>query len=136
MLAECPLHGPTTEETRAMSAVLDPDVVRRLGEELRDDRAAARVAAGFLSLLPERTRRLHQAVSGQHADDALERVLSLKVTASMVGARSLQLQAERLELLVRGERWLETPLVLVALRREVAPLTRELSALVAEMRGR
>jgi hypothetical protein len=119
-----------------MPPVLDPDVVRRLGEELRDDRAAARVAEEVLFLLAERVRRLHQSVSGGHGDDALDRVLSLKVTASMVGALRLQLQAERLEVLVRADRWLETPLVLVALRREVAPLTEQLSALVAELRGR
>jgi hypothetical protein len=116
--------------------VLDPDVVRQLGEELRDPRAAAGVAEEFVSLLAGRTRRLQAAVSGRRDEEALDRVLSLKVTAAMVGARSLQAQVERLEVLVRGGRWPETPLVLMAVRREVAPLTAQLSALVAELRGR
>jgi hypothetical protein len=92
------------------------------------------VAEQFLFLLAERVRRLQQAVNGRHSEDALDRVLSLKVTATMVGARSLQLQAERLEVLVRAGRWLETPLVLTALRREVSPLGEQLAALVAELR--
>lgn len=116
--------------------VLDPDVVRRLGEELRDPQTAARVAEEFVSVLAGRTRRLRAAVSGRRDDEALDRVLSLKVTAAMVGARSLQVQAERLEGLVRAGRWGETPLALAAVRREVAPLTTQLSALVAELRGR
>ena len=116
--------------------VLDPDVVRRLGAELRDPRAAAGVAEEFVALLLGRTRRLQAAVSGRRDEEALDRVLSLKVTAGMVGARSLQAQAERLEVLVRAGRWTETPLVLMAVRREVAPLTGKLSALVADLRGR
>jgi len=114
-------------------AVLDPYVIRRLGEELGDERAAARVAGRFLSLLAARAQRLRWAVADHDGEDALDCVLSLKVTAAMVGGRSLQAQAERLEALLRADRWLETPLVLAAVGREVAPLTEQLQALVADL---
>jgi len=122
-----------TKGTMHVVAVLDPYVIKRLGEELGDERAAARVAGRFLSLLAARAQRLQWAVADHDGEDALDCVLSLKVTAAMVGGRSLQAQAERLEALVREDRWLETPLVLAAVGREVAPLAEQLQALVANL---
>ena len=112
------------------SPVLDPHVVRDLGEELGDERAATCIVARFLSLLPSRTQRLERSVTARDPVSALDAVLSLKVSAAMVGGRRLQEQAQRLERLVRAGQWPEAGLALTAVHDEVGPLTAQLQALV------
>jgi len=114
-------------------AVLDPYVIRALGEELGDQRAAARVANRFLSLLSARTQRLQCTVTARDAANALDCVLSIKVTAAMVGGRSLHAEAERLERLVRAESWMEARIALASVQREAGPLADQLQALVEDL---
>jgi len=112
------------------SAVLDPRVVHDLGRELGDERAATRIVARFLSLLPSRAQRLGRSVRARDPVAALDAVLSLKVSAAMVGGRSLEEQARRLEWLVRAGRWTDAGPALTAVQDEVGPLTAQLHALV------
>ena len=116
-----------------MLPVIDPYVLGRLGVELGDHRAATRVAGRFLSLLDSRTLRMQRAIAARDTADALDCVLSLKVTSSMLGGRRLQDRAERLEAALRAGLWPETTAAMSALLEEVAPLAQQLQALRADL---
>ncbi len=134
VLHDRPLPAPSTSAgAPAGQAVLDPYVIRALGEELGDQRAAARVAGRFLSLLSARTQRLQCTVTARDGDNALDCVLSIKVTAAMVGGRSLHAQAERLEGLVRAESWMEARIALGCVQRAAGPLADQLQTLVDDL---
>lgn len=108
--------------------VLDPECLRLLGEELGDPAGAAAFLAGYRELLPARMDSISCAVAAQDFEAAMDRVLSLKVTSTMVGARQLAGLSAELELLVRVESWAAARAAVHGLARAVAALTPVLSA--------
>lgn len=85
--------------------VLDFQCIANLGEEMDNPAAAQAFLATYLELLPERLTCITAAVSVKDKEAALDRVVSLKVTSSMVGARQLAALSTELESLVRTAAW-------------------------------
>lgn len=75
-----------------------------MAEEL-DLESALTFFSAYLDFLPERLATFCAAVVLEDADAAMDRVLSLKVSSTMVGARRLSALAEVLQGLVCTGNW-------------------------------
>lgn len=84
--------------------VLDPACIREMGEEL-DHASALTFLSAYLDFLPERLATLCAAVALEDGAAAMDRVLSLKVSSTMVGACRLSALAEALQGLVCTGNW-------------------------------
>ncbi|MEP9364603.1 hypothetical protein ABLE68_16675 [Nocardioides sp. CN2-186] len=83
----------------------DPDAVRRLVDDDEDLAFARSFVACYLKLLPQRVRRVAQALDGDDLDDTRDAVLSLTVSAATVGALELAELGRDLDRLVcEGDR--------------------------------
>ena len=99
--------------------VLDPVCIRELGEEL-DHALALRFLSAYLDLLPERLATFCAAVLLEDTAAAMDRVLSLKVASTMVGAARLAALAEVLQGLVCTGNWAAAEPLLEVLAADVA----------------
>ncbi len=70
--------------------VLDRRILDNLGVELASREGALRFAETFIDLLPQRLLAIESALAAGDEDAAVVALLSLNVSASMVGARRLQ----------------------------------------------
>jgi HPt (histidine-containing phosphotransfer) domain-containing protein len=70
-------------------AVFDPSALHSLTGHDRDEELALVLAGRYLRLLPERVRRIAAALHAQDPDEAMDAVLSLKVSSDTLGAREL-----------------------------------------------
>ncbi|MDQ1623508.1 MAG: histidine phosphotransfer protein HptB [Actinomycetota bacterium] len=103
--------------------LLDPSVLDVLGAEIECPSATADFLRTYLELLPNRLKRIASAVEDQDLERALEAVLSLKVTSTMVGALRMEQQCRDLELELRGGLWERTSRTASGLVSGSGPLT-------------
>ncbi|GAB3518061.1 Hpt domain-containing protein [Arthrobacter monumenti] len=69
---------------------LSPATFCKLADELDNISGAVNFITTFLELLPRRVTRILQAVQSSNDLEAMEAVLSLKVTSAMAGAHSME----------------------------------------------
>jgi hypothetical protein len=81
----------------APAVVLDDAVVRNLTGHADDHAVGMSFATRFRELLPHRLWRIAQALGAGDRDEALDAVLSLKVSAATLGARELSALAAAVE---------------------------------------
>ncbi|MFJ5955289.1 Hpt domain-containing protein [Paenarthrobacter sp. NPDC092416] len=120
-----------TEHEECTEPLVDPSVITGLQAELGGD---ATIVSSFVQtyiiLLPRRISRLYRALDAQDMDEAMDAVLSLRVSSEMVGAVCIYRLAMQLEtgmrLLRRGERLPELSAQLRELERFVSGTIEEL----------
>ncbi|MCU1419995.1 MAG: hypothetical protein JWP90_1936 [Mycetocola sp.] len=97
--------------------LLDLLVLEVLLAELdQDDAGLDAFLEAFMSLWPERLRRVEKSITaGDHAA-GFDSALSIKVSCSMVGASRLSACGARLESLIQAKRFDEAPAMLETLR--------------------
>lgn len=78
-----------TEKHEPGTVVFDPSAVAALTGDVGDDAFAPVFVGKFRALLPERVRRIAITLGTDDVEDALDAVLSLKVSACAVGAGEL-----------------------------------------------
>lgn len=78
-----------TEKHEPGTVVFDLSAVAALTGDVGDDAFAPVFVGKFRALLPERVRRIAITLGSDDVDDALDAVLSLKVSACAVGAGEL-----------------------------------------------
>ncbi|OUM44884.1 hypothetical protein [Arthrobacter sedimenti] len=89
-----------TDRTDVQLPVLDPRILDDLGTELSSQACAVRFAELFGEMLPQRIRSVEDALAARDEDAAVVALLSLKASASMVGAlRLVEASSSALELL-------------------------------------
>lgn len=71
--------------------------LKRLAREMKSKEAAQKFAAAYARLLPQRVDKISHALSTGNADLAMDAVLSLKTSSSMVGALRMEQHCVRLE---------------------------------------
>ncbi|MFF2296873.1 signal peptidase I [Arthrobacter sp. NPDC058127] len=71
--------------------------LRRLAREMKSKEAARKFAAAYARLLPARVERISHALSTGNTELAMDAVLSLKTSSSMVGALRMEQHCLRLE---------------------------------------
>ncbi|MFF2296776.1 signal peptidase I [Arthrobacter sp. NPDC058127] len=71
--------------------------LRRLAREMKSKEAARKFAAAYARLLPARVERISHALSTGDTELAMDAVLSLKTSSSMVGALRMEQHCLRLE---------------------------------------
>ncbi|GAA3309828.1 hypothetical protein GCM10017710_05050 [Arthrobacter ramosus] len=71
--------------------------LKRLAREMKSKEAAEKFAAAYAKLLPHRVDKISQALSTGNSDLAMDAVLSLKTSSSMVGALRMEQHCVRLE---------------------------------------
>ncbi len=81
----------------AGAAVFDPNAVAQLTGDAGDAAFAPVFVDKFRSLLPQRVRRIAICLGNDDLDDALDAVLSLKVSACLIGAGELCLMGRTIE---------------------------------------
>lgn len=92
--------GSPPRHQRQPVPLLDPGVIAELEAEIPG--AGIRFVASFTAMWDQRLARLEAALQDGNPDEALEAVLSLKVTAAMVGAPRLTAAAVALEEALRS----------------------------------
>ena len=78
-------------------ALVDPAVLQGLLSELGDAGGTSAFVREYVAMLPLRLSRLHHALDERNLDDAVNAVLSLKISSDMVGAVCLRRLAAELE---------------------------------------
>ncbi|MCZ9884233.1 signal peptidase I [Arthrobacter sp. B2a2-09] len=81
---------------RALPA-FDRRPLKRLAREMKSKEAAEKFAAAYARLLPQRVDKISHALSTGNSDLAMDAVLSLKTSSSMVGALRMEQHCVRLE---------------------------------------
>ncbi len=71
--------------------------LKRLAREMKSKEAAAKFAAAYARMLPQRVDKISRALSTGNSDLAMDAVLSLKTSSSMVGALRMEQHCVRLE---------------------------------------
>jgi signal peptidase len=71
--------------------------LKRMAREMKSKEAAEKFAAAYARLLPQRVDKISHALSTGDSDLALDAVLSLKTSSSMVGALRMEQHCVRLE---------------------------------------
>jgi signal peptidase len=71
--------------------------LKRLAREMKSKEAAEKFAAAYAKLLPQRVDKISHALSTGDSDLAMDAVLSLKISSSMVGALRMEQHCVRLE---------------------------------------
>lgn len=82
---------------------VNPQVIQDLGRELNSPHLALRFLTDFLAMLPQRFTRIQCAVAAQDREDAMDAVLSLKITAAMTGASETEAGCLALQASVKNE---------------------------------
>ena len=83
--------------------LVDPAVFKDLEDQLDGRAIALRFVSDYTDMWEQRFRRLAAAVAVQDWPAAMDAVISLKISSSMVGAQRLAWLAESLEKLIRSE---------------------------------
>ena len=78
-------------------AVFDPGALVSLTGHAGDEEFALVLASRYLRLLPERVRRVHAALHAGDHDEAMDAVLSLKVSSNTLGAHELAIIGATIE---------------------------------------
>lgn len=97
---EVPLRADGAHPGTRVLPLVDPSVLAELDAELPG--SARRFAGDFARLWERRRDRLAGAVAAGGKDEAMDAVLSLKVSSMMVGAPRLAWEAARLESALRA----------------------------------
>ncbi|MDQ0212103.1 signal peptidase I [Arthrobacter bambusae] len=71
--------------------------LKRLAREMKSKEAAEKFAAAYARLLPQRVDKISHALSSGDSNLAMDAVLSLKTSSSMVGALRMEQHCVRLE---------------------------------------
>jgi signal peptidase len=71
--------------------------LKRMAREMKSKEAAEKFAAAYARLLPQRVDKISHALSTGDSDLAMDAVLSLKTSSSMVGALRMEQHCVRLE---------------------------------------
>jgi signal peptidase I len=71
--------------------------LKRLAREMKSKEAAEKFAAAYARMLPQRVDKISRALSTGDSDLAMDAVLSLKTSSSMVGALRMEQHCVRLE---------------------------------------
>jgi len=86
-----PTCQPSTDRTDVSQLpVLDRRILENLGRELSSQAGALQFAGMFVDMLPQRIGAVETALAARDADAAVVALLSLSVSASMVGAPQLE----------------------------------------------
>ncbi|WP_298252055.1 signal peptidase I [uncultured Arthrobacter sp.] len=85
-----PAPGAHTAEDISLLPVLDRQTLDDLGAELSNQAGALQFAGMFVDMLPQRIDAIDAAFGARDGDAAVVALLSLNVSASMVGARRLE----------------------------------------------
>ncbi|MBT8161279.1 MULTISPECIES: Hpt domain-containing protein [Arthrobacter] len=81
----------------ALPPALDHGAIQRLAHELHDSEAARRFATSYARMLPARVERIVRALEHGDGHQAMDAVLSLKISSAMVGALRMEQHCARLE---------------------------------------
>lgn len=84
-------------DARAALPAFDRRPLKRLAREMKSKEAAEKFAAAYARLLPQRVDKISHALSTGDSDLAMDAVLSLKTSSSMVGALRMEQHCVRLE---------------------------------------
>ena len=87
------------------AAVFDGAVAEQLADELGEREAVGRITRRYREALPGRVRRLSRACGAMDAEQAMDAVLSLKVTSATVGASAMSGVAGLVEKAVAERDW-------------------------------
>lgn len=90
-----------------LEPVLDDQRLARFGEELGDSDFAAQHLRRYRRMLPERVCAVVARVAERRLDPAMDRVLSLRTSAELVGACELAGLAGRIEQQLADGAWAE-----------------------------
>jgi HPt (histidine-containing phosphotransfer) domain-containing protein len=112
------------------SVLLDPSVLDLLGDEIGCLSDTQDFLRTYLEMLPNRLKRIASAVENQNYESALDAVLSLKVTSTMVGALRTEQRCRDLELALRGGCWERAAHIASGLVSESGPLRAAVIALL------
>jgi HPt (histidine-containing phosphotransfer) domain-containing protein len=112
------------------SVLLDPSVLDILGDEIGCRSDTQDFLRTYLEMLPNRLKRIASAVENQNCESALDAVLSLKVTSTMVGALRTEQRCRDLELELRGGCWERAADIASGLVSESGPLRAAVIALL------
>ena len=111
--------------------VFDPTAVRSLTGDVGDRAFAAVFVTRYRRLLPERVRRIAAALTAAEVDDAMDAVLSLKVSSVTVGTLELAGLAAALERMVRAGDLVAARIAVRTLARGAERADRALEAFLA-----
>lgn len=81
----------------APPAIFDSRALVGLTGHADDEEFALVLAGRYLRLLPERVRRVHTALHAEDHDEAMDAVLSLKVSSRTLGAHEIATIGARIE---------------------------------------
>ncbi|MDP9903704.1 signal peptidase I [Arthrobacter bambusae] len=84
-------------DTGAALPAFDRRPLKRLAREMKSKEAAEKFAAAYAKMLPQRVDKISHALSTGDSDLAMDAVLSLKTSSSMVGALRMEQHCVRLE---------------------------------------
>jgi HPt (histidine-containing phosphotransfer) domain-containing protein len=82
--------------------VFDPSTLHQLVDDARERAFVLELACTYRRMLDQRVSRVVDAVVASDADEAMDAVLSLKVSSTMTGARELAELASYLEVDLRS----------------------------------
>lgn len=94
-------HAGMTAEYVEVLPLLDPAILQELEQQLDGSELALRFARDYAAMWDQRCAKLAAAVQNQDLDDALDAVISLRITSAMVGGLRLARLADILEGLIR-----------------------------------
>lgn len=106
--------------------LVDPAVLKDLEDQLDGRAVALRFVSDYKDMWEQRFRRLAASVATQDWPAAMDAVISLKISSSMVGAQRLAWLAESLEKLVRREDYTAANALLSDIAEHGAQTIREL----------
>lgn len=98
----CPGEGTALVGDRQALPLVDPLVLQELEEDLGRPDLATNFAKDYVVMWERRERRLIASVQEEDLTAALDAVISLKVSSTMVGALRLAFLAQTLEARVRS----------------------------------
>lgn len=95
-----PASGNSSEDAGTAESplpALDRGPLKRLAREMKSKEAADKFAASYAKMLPQRVDKISHALSAGDDDLAMDAVLSLKTSSSMIGALRMEQHCVRLE---------------------------------------
>ncbi|WP_347110080.1 Hpt domain-containing protein [Paenarthrobacter sp. S56] len=91
-----------SEYDECTDSLVDPTALSSLQAELGGDQSIVNTfVRNYVAMLPWRVARLHHALDNLDIEDAMDAVLSLKTSSSMVGAICLRRLATEMEISIK-----------------------------------